>query len=555
MYFTLALFVAILKVGICGDVPTVNIRDTTFKGVNLFLSGSTKPVFSFRGIYYAEPPVGMRRFMPPVTKRLPPGDYDATKHGPLCPQDLVKTTEVFPQTFPTNDSSENCLHLDIYTPSLDPTAKLAVMVFYHGGAFTNGGGGFYDGTAFAAIQDVVLVAANYRLGALGFLSTGDEAAFGNYGLLDQQMVLQWVHNHIAGFGGDPKRVTIFGESAGAVAVALHLQSSFSQGFFHRAISQSGVAHSPIMMSQQPLHVAKRLAERLQCPTSSSRAIVECLRSKSPEEILAVNMEAPDIPAMPFSPVVDGLFIDEDPVVALMRGHFNPQPQLLLGVNNHEGGFNNLAHRLSGDVFKHFSAKAFRLMLQYEFNKFMPGDMSEIIEGVEHLYGGRQGVTDESALQILTEVLGDCVYLVPAVTLADVFTGVGGKVYFYEYQHRLSYSPAPEWVKADHGDEEALVFGSPFLEEDRLGQMSFTTDERALSLSLMTYWANFAKTGNPNGEGDNPDLPLWRRYTVQEKAYMKLDMQSELAQNLKPDKVAFWSQLMASARKQVERDEL
>lgn len=322
-------------------------------------------MFSFRGIYYAEPPVGARRFSPPVTKKLPGGIYDATKSGPFCPQNLETTSIMFPRPFPSQEMNEDCLHLDVHTPSINPGENLAVMVYFHGGAYANGAAGYYDGSPYALFQNVVLVAANYRLGALGYLSTGDEAAFGNFALLDQQMALQWVHNHIKLFGGDPNRVTIFGESAGAVNVILHLQSHLSRGFFHRAISQSGVAHSPIMMSKNPLHVAQRLAEKLLCPTSSNKELVECLRTKAADDIVKVDMTDPDIPTLPFAPFVDGFFIEEEPLEALMTGKLTAGPELLIGVNNHEGGFSNLANRMHAKLLTDFNVQAFRKLLQFE----------------------------------------------------------------------------------------------------------------------------------------------------------------------------------------------
>nr|XP_054751601.1 carboxylesterase 5A-like [Lytechinus pictus] len=537
------------------DSPRVQIKETIFTGTDHYIAESTTPVYSFRGIYYAESPVGARRFSPPVTKKLPGGPYDATKSGPFCPQNLETTSIVFPRPFPSDEMSEDCLHLDVYTPSLNSEEKLAVMVYFHGGAYANGAGGYYDGSPYALFQNVVLVAANYRLGALGYLSTGDEAAFGNFALLDQHMVLQWIHNHIKHFGGDSNCVTIFGESAGAVNIILHLQSSLSQGFFHRAVSQSGVAHSPIMTSKNPLHVAQRLAQKLSCPTSTTKEMVECLRGKSADDILKVDMDDPDIPTLPFAPVVDGFFIEEDPLEALMMGKLTRGLELLIGVNNHEGGFSNLANRMNVEFLKNFNVQAFRNIVQSQLGKFIPGDLSDLIMSIELMYGGKNGMTDEDAFYQLTEVIGDLIYVVPALALADVRTALGDKVYFYEYQHRMSCSRAPSWVRADHGDEEAIVFGFPFLDKHEQGRLHFTPEEKDLSHILMTYWANFAKTGDPNGDSNTSTVRYWPRYSVEDKDYMKLDIIPEVAQNLKPDTVNFWQQLMNRVHKQASRDEL
>ncbi|KAL6435674.1 hypothetical protein ACFW04_005532 [Cataglyphis niger] len=192
------------------------------KGLKTDTVLQNKPYYSFKGIPYAKPNVGLNKFQMPEPAQGWEGTYDATYHRSACPffcmikQDLI--------------GEEDCLYLNVYTPVLDKDARKAVMVWFHGGAFNNGlGDDLFFGPDFLIEQDVILVTLNYRLGAIGFLNTGDKNAPGNAGLKDQVMALKWVKDNIHYFGGCPNRVTIFGEDAGASSVQFHMMSPMSDG--------------------------------------------------------------------------------------------------------------------------------------------------------------------------------------------------------------------------------------------------------------------------------------------------------------------------------------
>ncbi len=264
---------------------------TTYNGLVLQAEGSKTPVYAFRGIYYAASPTDKNRFALPEPRRATIGDYDATKYGPLCPQDVTFTSNAFKIPLPVTDTNEDCLSLNIYTPNLDSNrAPVTVMVWIHSGGFNIGGGCLFDGTALAAYQNVVVVTLNYRLGAFGFLSTGDNQARGNWGLHDQIMALGWVYDNIKKFGGNPKQITIFGDSSGAACVALHYLSPLSTGHFQRGIAQSGTAIAPWSVMDQPRMWANALAEALVCSTDQSRKLIGCLRQKSVEKILNADID-------------------------------------------------------------------------------------------------------------------------------------------------------------------------------------------------------------------------------------------------------------------------
>ncbi|XP_078689266.1 carboxylesterase 1D-like [Branchiostoma floridae x Branchiostoma belcheri] len=299
-----------------------------------------KPVYTFLGIPYAAPPVGDLRFRAPQPAAPWQGVRDATELGPYCPQDDAML-QGFSAHYHHPTFDEDCLTLNIETPSLGNNAILPVLLWIHGGSLFAGAGGMWPYASLAAHQDVVVVTINYRLGSLGFLSTGDENAPGNFGFLDQVQAMLWVKENIRNFGGDPDRITIFGESAGGASVCYHVVSPLSKGLFHRAISQSGVCQT-LDVNPQPLERAVALAEDLGCETGDTASMVTCLRQASSDDLVAshrrlqMNLRLQG-DLFPFPPVVDGTYLPGHPKDLLHKGEVNVA-QYLLGANDHEYGF-------------------------------------------------------------------------------------------------------------------------------------------------------------------------------------------------------------------------
>ncbi|XP_071961259.1 fatty acyl-CoA hydrolase precursor, medium chain-like [Antedon mediterranea] len=546
MFFKLFTPIALFTLCCSGEKPPeVEMGYTYVSGKVVHAQNSSKPVYAFLGVPYASPPVGDLRFSYP--KRLPPMDreFDATNHPPLCPQDVNILEKAFSNYyFPRTDISEDCLYLNIYTPTLDKSAELAVMVWIHGGAFMNGGASAYDGSAYATYQNVIFVAMNYRLGALGFLCTEDANAPGNYGLLDQQIALRWIKSNIRHFGGDPSKVTIFGESAGGMSVGLHYLSRHSRGVFERGIAESGFANTPIAYTKNPKKWASVLARELGCPDESNEDLINCLLEKPANEIVHAKLDVPNKPVIVFGPVVDGYFLPDDPIKLTFSSLFH-RKDVLIGINNHEGGYSMLKTRISPDLAAQFSVEMFEPALNQMISSFLPGDNQNIVKKItkEYLLDDKD---DLNALVKLTEVIGDSFFLTPAVTFVKLLTAAGGKSFLYEFQHRPSFATSPEWVGADHGDEERFVIGFPLMVQNEESPIAYTTEEVQLARTIMTYWANFAKYGDPNGDQDGTSLaPHWQPYNVDEQYYMKLDVTSELSQNLKDDRVVFWTDILAS----------
>ena len=233
----------------------------------------------FRGIPYAKPPVGDLRFRPPE-----PLDEHDNWEGFINFNRDMETCYQVNSRLGVHVGSENCLQLNVYTPDVSPSSPLPVMVYIHGGGFVSfTGASAIQGPGFFMDHDVVLVSVNYRLGIFGFLSLETDDVPGNLGLWDQTMALNWVKQNIAKFGGDPRKVTIFGESAGSMSVNYHLLSRQSRGLFHRAIMQSGTAISPYTrLNKSPRYYAEKLADNVGCGQSDN--ILKCLQSTPAKQL-------------------------------------------------------------------------------------------------------------------------------------------------------------------------------------------------------------------------------------------------------------------------------
>nr|CAD7439826.1 unnamed protein product [Timema bartmani] len=339
----------------------VVVSHGTLQGHRL-ISRNGREFNSFQRIPFAKPPVGDLRFKSAQPPENWSGVRDATKEAPICPQRNIYMGDKDVR------GQEDCLYLNVYTPQLprdgSSSRNLPVLFWIHGGGWLSGGGtlGFYS-PAFLMDKDIVLVSINYRLGPLGFLSTGDEVSPGNIGLKDQVTALRWVRDNIARFGGDPGSVTIFGESAGGASVHYHMISPLSRGLFHRAISQSGTALCPFAYAPggTSKHQAEKLAVLLDCPTNSSEALVSCLRKKEASEIIETDYafwEWEWHPHIPFRPVdetsvAEGeeLYLAEDPRITVSQNKALDIPWMLI-ITTLTLPANRAGNQLARPCFKH-----------------------------------------------------------------------------------------------------------------------------------------------------------------------------------------------------------
>ncbi|XP_041506466.1 carboxylesterase 4A [Microtus oregoni] len=525
--------------------PLVVTRHGILQGKQTHVGNITVQVFL--GVPFSKPPVGTRRFAPPEPPQPWTGIRDATTYPPSCLQETWgQVTSMYLNTrkqYAWLHFSEDCLYLNVYAPVLAPgDPLLPVMVWFPGGAFLVGSASTYEGSELAAREKVVLVFLQYRLGILGFFSTGDSQARGNWGLLDQIAALHWVQENIEAFGGDPDSVTLFGQSAGAMSISGLLMSPLAQGLFHRAISQSGTAILKVFIMSEPLKAAKKVAHVAGCDHDNTKIMVECLRALSENEVMHVSKRMaffhvnlkkdPNNMVWFLSPVVDGVVFPEDPVVLLISRQVTPVPYLL-GVNNVEFEW-SLPFLLKLQLTQHAMNEKYLTKLLWSSSTLLNITKEQIpLVMKEYLIDAAVKHDWKTVRNHLLDLIGDATFVYSTLQAARYHRDAGFPVYLYEFKHR---APSGIIVKlrhdgADHGDELSYIFGSPF------SKGSSTSEEKEFSLRIMKYWANFARTGDPNDR----TLPYWPRFDENEK-YQQLDFVTSVGVKLKEKKMAFWRRL-------------
>uniref|UniRef100_A0A0K8V1T5 Carboxylic ester hydrolase n=1 Tax=Bactrocera latifrons TaxID=174628 RepID=A0A0K8V1T5_BACLA len=416
--------------------PLVEIDLGTIRG-SILKTVNGRDIFAYRGIPYAQEPVGIRRFAAPVPVGAWNNTLDAIEDSPICPQ-LRKVVAM----------SEDCLKINVYTSS-DIVQGWPVLVYIHGGGNKVGSGhSVYEaGPQYLLDAQVILVTFNYRLGALGFLSTRTAEAPGNFGYLDQVLALKWVQSHIRHFGGNPNRVTIFGMSAGAMAVTLHMASPLSANLFHRAIAMSGSATSEFVIDN--LHWTRKLAEELSCPKYSPKELLDCLRAVPWQKIIEVcaTWEYYGFINMKWNYEIDGKFLLEHPTDTFRHNRTNNVP-LMAGITKNECDFhayhqeNNTG--LLNDISQNFASYAPELFLYKNWSTGMESE-NNVWRGekLELFYFGNHTNITEGNLYPFGHVFSDGLIghgVYKLVRLASRFMNV-----FY---YRFDYESNPS-LKPDH----------------------------------------------------------------------------------------------------------
>ncbi|MFE0641153.1 carboxylesterase/lipase family protein [Streptomyces sp. NPDC058877] len=444
-------------------------------------------VTRFLGIPYAAPPFGPRRFRAPLPPASWTGVRDATAHGPTAPH--APYAPPFDVLVPDHEvPGEDCLNLNVWTPAPEPGAGLPVMVWLHGGAFSHGSGSAsaYDGTAFAR-DGIVCVTLNYRLGVDGFLRLPGRPD--NRGLLDQIAALRWVRDNIAAFGGDPDRVTLFGESAGAMSIGALLATGAARGLFHRAILQSGACHH-FLRPPSAARVAARLAERWGIEATPEAFAAVPLAELLPAQVeLRAELNADPVPArwgeaalnmMPFEPVLPGLAL--------------PGPEcgvdLLIGSNREE--------------FRLFLAPTGRLDALPE-SSLRALTAAYGLDPDEALPVYRAARPTATPGELLDAVATDWFYRIPAVRLAESVPGS----HLYEFAWR---SPGcGGTLGACHALELPFVFDR--LHDPSYAPMLGDRPPQALADAVHGAWVSFAKTGSPGWPAYDRTTRTTRTFTV------------------------------------------
>ena len=454
--------------------PIVRIEGGVVRGASL-PDGS-----AFLGLPYAAPPTGNLRWRPPQPPARWDGVRDATQFAPSCPQPTKGNPFL-----PTGPLSEDCLYLNVYAPTLDRDGHRPVLVWIHGGGFTEDGARNYDGSKLAA-DGIVVVTINYRLGALGFLAHPALASrpggtAGNYGLMDQLAALRWVKHNIARFGGDPHNVTIAGQSAGGVSVLDLLVSHSSRGLFQRAIVQSGA----FALTQQPLAAGEAAGEAFAAKTGCPDQTAECLRHL-PVADLVNNFPGAAIPG-----VIDGKILTESTGTALAAGRFAHVP-ILNGINHNEEFI------FVAGLHVTVSRGTFIPIPEEPVNadSYQP-DIAAVL-----------GVSAERAAAIAAEypldtypspnvalstLVSDANFACPALQI-DRWTSEHVPTFAYQFNDDNGperFAPLPP--AATHSSELQYIFDQP----NAPIPGTLDADQQTLAASMRTSWASFAANGDPS----------------------------------------------------------
>ncbi|XP_020440072.2 bile salt-activated lipase isoform X1 [Corvus cornix cornix] len=471
------------------------------------------------------------------------GTLEAKTFKKRCMQMKLTQTDV--------RGSEDCLYLNIWIPQgrREISTKLPVMVFIYGGAFLVGGSQganfldnyLYDGEEIAVRGNVIVVTVNYRLGPLGFLSTGDENLPGNYGLKDQHMAIAWVKRNIKAFGGDPDNITIFGESAGAVSVSLQTLSPKNKGLFKRAISQSGVGVCSWAIQRDPLFWAKKLGEKVGCSTDNTAILANCLRSSDPKTLtLAYHLQLTNLPmplvhTLALTPVVDGDFLPDMPEKLFANA---ADIDYLAGVNNMDG------HIFAGVDLPAINRPLVKITAEqvYDLIKGLTVDRGEAgANATYNIYTQSWGdkPSQEVMKKTVVDLVTDYIFLIPTQWALNLHlqNAQSGKTYSYVFSQPSRMPVYPSWVGADHADDLQYVFGKPFATP-----LGYLPKHRTVSKAMIAYWTNFARSGDPNK--GHSDVPVsWPAYSNKGKYYLDINNEmnkNSVKQDLRSEYVSFWN---------------
>ena len=436
---------------------------------------------------------------------------DATKFGPSCPQDpdYIKEGAIF---LPNQEMSENCLHLNLYVPKMsEGNSSKSVMVFIHGGGYIFGQGMFYESSKLSIDGNVIVVTINYRLGYLGFLCTDDKNSRGNYGIWDQLMALQWIHQNIRAFGGNRNSVTLFGESAGAYSIGLLTMIPSNRGLFQRVILQSGsVLSEDAIEETDGLAIAKEFAVALNCnDTLTTAGIVDCIKFANLSDIINKTVEisrAKSLFEITVRPCIDKELFTESPKQILKNRNslafaFYQSLDMIIGSVSAEGSFtlSNL-QRISMQNMTNFNYSIgvpTSILSDYYVPRILQRFFNNntrvktvILEEYTKDNISEQGMS-------LINLYGDIDFYSPIVRDAESHDGPGNTfMYYFDYETPFSgliVDKIPSWFRGTvHGLDLIFLFG--FL--DRLPFLGIQVSyiDKDIETAFISFWSSFAKTG-------------------------------------------------------------
>lgn len=490
--------------------PTVQTDSGKLRGIAL---PSLPHGAAFLGVPFAAQPVGDLRWKPPQPAPHWTGVRQATAYGPACPQ---APSPWLPEMLDITSmkSDEDCLYLNVWTPSLTKTAELPVMVWVHGGGNVEGNADWPPLGETLARRGTVVVSINYRLGIFGYYASPELSAespqhvSGNYGQLDQLAALRWVRNNIARFGGDPHQITVAGQSSGSEDICNLMASPLSAGLFQRVILQSGVCVDGIFPSLHQAETSNRhLAKSL--GASAATATLAQLRSIPAEQLLKLAATDQKLDIEPF---VDGWFLTAQPATVFAQGK-QARVAVLVGSNDNE--ISIFASPLVG-------SHSYRPQTVADYHQWLNHKFGDLAPDVFAAYPAH---TDAEALAAFNTMYTDYDFGFGARLLAQQSTRIGSRVFLYHFTY-TGQGPFAA-LGAFHSEE------SMFLSRKYWTSWIATPGDQPLSNAIITYWTNFVKTGNPNG----PGLPSWPSYDAKQNLCQQLGR--TIAPEPVPRSANFW----------------
>uniref|UniRef100_A0A0K2USU3 Esterase FE4like [Apis mellifera] n=1 Tax=Lepeophtheirus salmonis TaxID=72036 RepID=A0A0K2USU3_LEPSM len=500
-------------------------------------SSSNGYFYSFKGIRYAMPPVEDLRFKAPTELEPWTETVEAVEDGHICPQYDIANS------IPLGD--EDCLFLNVYTPKID-SKKRAVMVHIHGGAFILGGGvSHLFGPDYLMENDIVLVNFNYRLGALGFLTTKDTMETANNGIKDQIMALKWVKENIDKFGGDPNKVTIIGEDAGAASATILSMSPAAQGLFQGVIALSGNALCDQFIQNNPDEAAKELAARLECSSTDGKDIIECISRKTQQDIVEKSNSMMMFYTFPrwFAPNVDGDILPDRPENLLSNGQFSKVP-IVLGQTKNGGAF---YYRLTINSFNnggyddnfidHKLPRLLPVMTNYN-SKLYP-----ITRSIRKRYFVNVDMENEDEFRPrYIEFLTDMLFTKCTDEFARAIANHSVPTYEYLFDYRGQYSIVNfQGEQVDmgvvHGDEMQYVFHNIWGED-----FSMSPADLKFTKNIFTpLLSSFAKTSVPTLPTIDDINVSWSPRAPNKNRILKISNKLEMNEDYKKDILKFWNE--------------
>ncbi|KAI1280665.1 Acetylcholinesterase [Halotydeus destructor] len=512
------------------EIVTVTTNSGSIEGVKG--QAMNKQVVAFLGIPYAEPPVDSRRFSRPVPVKQWASTLKADTWTPHCPQVFgIDTT--LSRTLTTLHMSEDCLYLNIWTPTVGEEASKSVLIYVQGNGFKGGTAALdeLDGRVLASHGDIVVVTFNYRLGAFGFLEPDVPDIPGNMGIYDCAQAIEWVQENVRYFGGDPEKITLAGHYSGAVTVGMFMLSDKYKSYFRRAIIQSGSPLFQETMSHEGLReglaTSRLFLEQIGCDYNATYGrTVSCLADKSTEEIIAFQQQLIANDEHHFDVnQCDGELSSSMSFFEAIRSPqamsvFSELDDVLFGTNQDE---------LSLSLVLSFPD-----LFTPQKIKFIIATLRELRELILRLFSLRSGIEEKQSIKFMADyffsdgeqrgstadlvqkmyrAFGDAAVGCPVNILAEEFSKLGKKVYVYEFAQRSRAAPWAQWMGVPFSSEQPFVFGHPLRHSQR-----YSRDDVDVSKRMIRMWSQFVKTGSLGSQLGR----TWKPYTNETQEYVQIN---------------------------------